>query len=84
MKNEMRVADELRGKRAQVLRVAAKHGAGNVHLFGSVARGAETADSEVDFLVDVVGEPTPRFPGGWLRIRRNCSGAKFRSSSAGL
>lgn len=60
----MKVADELRGKREEVLRVAARHGAGNVFVFGSVARREEGPDSDVDLLVDVVGEPSPWFPGG--------------------
>jgi len=60
----MKIADELREKREEVLRVAARHGAGNVFLFGSVARGEEGPESDVDLLVDVVGEPTPWFPGG--------------------
>jgi hypothetical protein len=64
MRSDMRIADELRGRREEVLRVAARHGAGNVFVFGSVARGEETPDSDVDLLVDVVGEPTPWFPGG--------------------
>ena len=60
----MRIAKKLRDQREEVLRLAAKHGAGNVFVFGSVARGEETADSDVDLLVDVLGEPTPWFPGG--------------------
>ena len=60
----MRFADELRKRREEILRVATRHGAGNVFLFGSVARGEETADSDVDLLVDVSGEPSPWFPGG--------------------
>ena len=48
----------------EILRLAAKHGAGNVSLFGSVARGEENAGSDVDLLVDVVGETSPWFPGG--------------------
>ena len=43
--------------------MAARHGAGNVLLFGSVARGEETPESDVDLLVDVTGETTPWFPG---------------------
>ena len=43
--------------------MAAHHGAGNILLFGSVARGEETPDSDVDLLVDVTGETTPWFPG---------------------
>jgi predicted nucleotidyltransferase len=32
-------------------------------LFGSVARGDDTAESDVDLLVDVTGHTTPWFPG---------------------
>jgi len=39
------------------------HGAGNVMLFGSVARGESTHASDVDLLVDVTGNTTPWFPG---------------------
>jgi predicted nucleotidyltransferase len=46
--------------------VAARHGAGNVRLFGSVARGEDTPESDVDLLVDVTGETTPWFPGGMV------------------
>ena len=60
----MRIDDQLRDRREEILRVAAKHGAGNVFVFGSVARGEGTADSDVDLLVDVAGETTPWFPGG--------------------
>ncbi len=60
----MKVAEELRSKRGEILQLADKHGAGNVCVFGSVARGEETADSDVDLLIDVAGEPSPWFPGG--------------------
>ncbi len=42
--------------------MAADHGAGNLRLFGSVARGEDTAESDVDLLIDVTGETTPWFP----------------------
>lgn len=32
---------------------AARHGFSNVRVFGSVARGEETADSDIDLLVDI-------------------------------
>lgn len=54
----------MREQRDEILRLAARHGAGNVFVFGSVARGEETARSDVDLLVDVTGEPSPWFPGG--------------------
>jgi predicted nucleotidyltransferase len=43
---------ELARLRAQILAVAARHGATNVRVFGSVARGDADAASDVDFLVD--------------------------------
>ena len=60
----MKIAEQLRNKREEILRVAAKHGAENVSVFGSVARGEETASSDIDLLIDVAGKPTPWFPGG--------------------
>jgi len=40
-------------KREEILRITARHGARNVRLFGSWARGDATADSDVDLLVEV-------------------------------
>ena len=46
-------ADELiKAKRADILRLAAQHGARNVRVFGSVARGEARPDSDIDVLVD--------------------------------
>jgi uncharacterized protein len=44
--------DDLARVREQILAVAARHGAGNVRVFGSVARGEADAASDIDFLVD--------------------------------
>ncbi|MBL8769150.1 MAG: nucleotidyltransferase family protein [Planctomycetes bacterium] len=43
----------LKTRRANVLRAAAKYGARNVRVFGSVARGEATATSDIDFLVEL-------------------------------
>ncbi len=40
-------------KREEVLRIAARHGARNVRIFGSVARGEADSDSDLDVLVDL-------------------------------
>ena len=46
----------LTGNRDDVLRIAAKHGARNVRLFGSAARGEATDASDLDFLVEMEPE----------------------------
>ena len=39
-------------RREEVLRLAARHGAHNVRVFGFVARGEANEQSDIDFLVD--------------------------------
>jgi predicted nucleotidyltransferase len=60
------VEQRLGVRREDILRVAARHGAINVRLFGSFARGDQQVDSDVDFLVDAGCEVTPFFPGGLI------------------
>jgi hypothetical protein len=43
----------LKSKREDILRIAARRGARNVRLFGSVARGEADVQSDVDILVDM-------------------------------
>ena len=43
----------LQSKREEILRLAARHGASNVRIFGSLARGDETSGSDIDMLVDL-------------------------------
>ena len=52
--------------RDEILRICAKHGAQNVRIFGSFARGEAGLDSDLDLLVDVGTEHSPFFPGGLL------------------
>ena len=49
----MPVASLLQDKREAILSLAARHGARNVRIFGSAARGDSGPDSDVDFLVDL-------------------------------
>ena len=44
---------ELRSKKKAIHALAAAHGASRIRVFGSVARGEETSNSDVDFLVDL-------------------------------
>jgi len=56
----------IRSKRAEILRIAAKHGATNIRVFGSVARGETRADSDVDFLIDAGPVTSSWFPAGLI------------------
>src|SRR2546425_11699334 len=47
----MDLAEILRSKRQQILQIARKHGAYDVRVFGSVARGEAQPDSDIDLLV---------------------------------
>lgn len=49
----MGVEELLKEKREEILKIAAKHGARNVRVFGSVVRGEADEQSDVDFLVDM-------------------------------
>lgn len=43
--------DDLRARRAEIDEVAARRGAYDLRVFGSIARGEQRADSDVDLLV---------------------------------
>ena len=62
----MKLAQVLAHKREEILRICVKHGAKNVRVFGSFARGEAGPKSDVDLLVDVGPEHTPWFPGGLI------------------
>ncbi len=49
----MSLREVIQCKRDEILRIAASHGASNVRIFGSVARGEENEKSDVDFLIDM-------------------------------
>jgi len=56
----------VKARRKEILRLAAKHGAYNVRIFGSVARGEAGPESDVDFLVDVGPVHSAWFPAGFM------------------
>ena len=49
----MDLAKVIRDNREQILRIAAKHGAHDVRVFGSVARGDFDDKSDVDLLIQL-------------------------------
>lgn len=50
--------EELKTYRREILALAQKYHAPNIRVFGSVPRGEATAESDVDFLIDVSSEQT--------------------------
>jgi uncharacterized protein len=51
-----RISIRLKEKRHEILRIAKAHGASNIRVFGSVARGEEGPDSDLDLLVEMKPE----------------------------
>jgi len=49
----MTTLDLLNTKRDEILRITARHGGRNMRVFGSVARGEDKPDSDVDMVVDL-------------------------------
>ncbi|ELR98486.1 nucleotidyltransferase family protein [Gloeocapsa sp. PCC 73106] len=49
----MELKQLLTEKRKGIIQIAEKHGAYNIRIFGSVARGENNSDSDIDFLVDI-------------------------------
>jgi uncharacterized protein len=49
----MRAKDLLKAKREEIMQIAARYGARNVRVFGSVARDEADEASDIDFLVEM-------------------------------
>ena len=62
----MGIQELLQAKRVEILRIAERHGARNVRIFGSVATGEATEASDVDLLVATPGPTSPWFPAGLI------------------
>jgi predicted nucleotidyltransferase len=54
--------DVLRARREEILRIADRHSARDVRVFGSVTRGEASENNDVDLLVSTRGETSPWFP----------------------
>ena len=71
------IAEMLEQEREQILRIAAHHGASNVRVFGSVARGEASAGSDLDLLVDMDPNHSAFFPGGLIADLEDLLGRKI-------
>ena len=53
MKNGAVTLERVKAERDRISEIAARHGAYNIRIFGSVARGEERAESDLDLLIDL-------------------------------
>jgi predicted nucleotidyltransferase len=73
----MKIYQLLKEKRPQIIVTFEKHGASNIRIFGSVARGEVDEKSDVDFLIDYCREHrTPWFPLRLIRELEDLLGCK--------
>ncbi len=60
----------LKSRREEILSIAARHGARNVRIFGSVARGEDDDKSDIDLLVEFEsGRSLLDHAGLWLELQ---------------
>ncbi|MBN2019259.1 MAG: nucleotidyltransferase family protein [Sedimentisphaerales bacterium] len=62
----MDIMHQLIEKRDDIRAVASKHGASNIRVFGSVARGEARPDSDIDFLIEAGPNTSSWFPAGLI------------------
>lgn len=62
----MTIEDLIQGKRKELLEIARRHGAVDVRIFGSAARGEARSDSDIDLLVKPGPKTSPWFPAGLI------------------
>ena len=62
----MGIEEDIKSKGSEIRRIAERHGASNVRVFGSVARGEAKPESDVDLLVDVTSQTSAWFPAGLI------------------
>ena len=63
--------------KAKIKEIAAQHGAFNVRVFGSVARGQADSNSDLDLIVDYdLDKISPWFPVRLIRDLENLLGTK--------
>jgi predicted nucleotidyltransferase len=73
---------DLRARRADIIALAERYGAYNVRVFGSVARGEASVDSDIDLLVNLPPGYTLLKLSGLVRSLRELLGYPVEVASA--
>ncbi|MDJ0846668.1 nucleotidyltransferase family protein [Crocosphaera sp.] len=77
MRKKKNLKQLLLEKREEIIHIAEKHGAYNIRIFGSVARGEDDEQSDIDFLIDYdLSKITPWFPSGLMQDLQSILGRK--------
>ncbi|ELS00474.1 putative nucleotidyltransferase [Xenococcus sp. PCC 7305] len=72
----MDIQENIQDKREEIIKIANQHGAYNIRIFGSVARGEADINSDIDFLVDLGENLSPWFPVRLIRDLEKLLGRK--------
>jgi predicted nucleotidyltransferase len=62
----MEIEQILKERRGDILKIASKHGAENIRIFGSTLRGDRRPESDLDLLVDVKPVHSSWFPASFM------------------
>lgn len=83
MSQAIETLDLIRARREEIIEIASKHGARNIRVFGSFARGNVRAESDVDFLVDASQSTSSWFPAGLILDLENLLGRRVEVVTEG-
>ncbi|MEI8306073.1 MAG: nucleotidyltransferase family protein [Chloroflexales bacterium] len=62
----MTISTVLHEQRETITRIAGRHGVTRLQVFGSVARGEDTPESDIDLLIETGAETSAWFPAGLI------------------